>query len=184
MLSGQPAPAARRKNMNTRQFLLLLCVIIVTQALGFALLLHRLPSAAPHGSPLPQYAPPERFSANQPDTGGAIPISPAQSAALQMQIENMLRRALADVLANQSGQSTAQPQTDSPPSSEQQEAADQAMSVINSAISAGVWTPEDNQALMPYAGRLTHAQRVEIINRFAQALQNKQLTLQGPPPAL
>lgn len=170
--------------MNTRQFLVLLAVIVVTQALGFAVLLHRLPSAVPQDVPLTQYASPEVFPANQADTSGAMPISQTQSAVLQIRIENMLRRALADVLANQSGQIAARQQTDSAPSSEQQEAADQAMSVINSAISTGVWTPEDNQALMPYAGKLTHAQRVEIINRFAQALQNKQLTLQGPPPAL
>ena len=176
--------------MATRQFYILLFVIVITQVLGFALVLSRMPAAPSHDEDARLRAALDQqnqslnagaWSATAQDANNAA-ISP-QNAALTRMVENVLRQALANVL-NQPHQAAASQPPEQAPTPDQQDAAGQALSVIDTAISSGVWTMQDNQALLPYAARLTHAQRVELINHFAQAMQNKQLVLQGPPPAL
>lgn len=175
--------------MTTRQFYVLLFVLVMSQVVGFGLLLHRLPPPGNKGTQ-PMAAVEQQSqdfpSAKPASTGQDMSriVNQLQSAAMRNTIEGVLRDALANVLRQQGQSTPPQQAVEQTPTSEQQATAEQAMAVIDNAISAGVWTQEDNTNLIPYAVKLTHEQRVELINHFVQAVQNKQIILKGPPPAL
>ncbi|MGH8371125.1 MAG: hypothetical protein ACRETO_00145 [Gammaproteobacteria bacterium] len=171
--------------MTARQFYVLLSVLVISQVLGFGLLLNRLPpTTAPDRDVAPTAASDRQAVTpvfDGRDMGNAI--SELQSSAMRNAVENVLRDALVNVL-HQPVQAASSPAAESAPTTDQQAAAEQAMGVIDTAISAGVWTQQDNVNLMPYAVKLTHAQKVELIDRFVRAMQNGQIILKGPPPVL
>jgi hypothetical protein len=177
-------------SMTARQFYVLLSVLVISQVIGFGLLLKRLPPVtAPDRDAAPIVA-----SDRQSQDGKAVnpvpdgqnmgsAISELQSSAMRNAVENVLREALENVL-HQPAQAASSSAVEPAPTTDQQATAEQAMGVIDTAISAGVWTQQDNVNLMPYAVKLTHAQRIELIDRFVRAMQSGQIILKGPPPVL
>lgn len=54
--------------------------------------------------------------------------------------------------------------------------------IIQQAVSAGVWTRADTEALMPQLGNISPEQRLDLVEEFYAAINRQELTLRDFPP--
>ena len=58
----------------------------------------------------------------------------------------------------------------------------EAYTVMDNAVTAGHWTQQDTDALLPHLGNLSQAQRNKLIKEFLEAVNNNSIQLDAPPP--
>lgn len=62
--------------------------------------------------------------------------------------------------------------------------AQQVQTVMNNAALTGYWTEQDTESLLPHLGNLSQQQRNNLISQFMDAVENKGMHLNSPPPPL
>lgn len=108
--------------------------------------------------------------------------SAAGMAELKAELRAIVR---AEVSAAMAG--TAVAGEPAPAPSEQQlqaqaQAAAVSASIIQQAVSAGVWTRADTEALMPQLGSISPEQRLALVEEFYAAINRQELSLKDFPP--
>ena len=174
--------------MNPGQFRLLLIGIILIQISGFAFLwmkMAELPSAAA----LPIIDPATAIAAMKPPDEQLIRESirnilkdelQAYVEQLQQQQKLQTRQEKPRGVASGGGD-TVTPRS-RPPASPQ--VAQEAMAIVDRALTSGVWTDTDNNALLKLAPQLSETQRVELLEKIFGAIDRQQLKAVGSLPSL
>jgi hypothetical protein len=61
-------------------------------------------------------------------------------------------------------------------------AAEASADIIRQALSNGVWTSQDTQALLPHIGQVSDQQRLALVEQFYAAINRQELELDDFPP--
>jgi hypothetical protein len=131
------------------------------------------------------------FATKQPVARGAAPApaihpQPASTNHLSAELKAELRAIVrAEMTAAMSG-TVARAEPAPALSGQQRELQTQAAAVsaaiIDQAVSAGVWTRADTEALLPQLGGISPEQRLALVEEFYAAINRQELTLKDFPP--
>jgi hypothetical protein len=115
--------------------------------------------------------------------------STGDSAAPTGGLETELRAMRAEIAALRSAAGVPAPvisDAATPPSEQELQAQTLAFNnsslIIQSAVSAGVWTRADTKALLPHIGRTNDQQRMALVAEFYDAINRQELRLEDSPP--
>ncbi len=163
-----------------------LFVIIAVQIGGFALLWSK--DASP-----PEYvylpATTDKTTTGSPTNSPVVVVSPPDEKALRKVIQAVLEQELtayivrnSPYLSNKKEKSNQVRLTGvEENSAENMQAYTTASSVVQNAIAAGTWTPEDNAKMALQARQLTSAQRDKFLTDIANAINRQELKPQILP---
>lgn len=100
---------------------------------------------------------------------------------LRASIREVLTEELQRVLRDQQNETTMSSQA--APAPEVNAASfSQASAIMDSAISYGKWTEADSLALMPHSSNLTQSQRITLLEKFTEAVNQQRLEPINAPP--
>lgn len=174
---------------STPPYIVGLLIVVVIQIAGFALLWNEIISQQQY-----IYLPTQ----NNQDTKAGTPTNQVV-AVTKFPTEAVLHDAIQSALKQELGPYVHQlatapevaqkPIPADPPgvkenSPENLQALNAAMGVVQTAISRGAWTSEDNMALFTVTTGLTAAQRYKIMDEIGRAINHQELKIEAPPPAL
>jgi hypothetical protein len=166
-----------------------LLIVIAIQIVGFALLWNEITSQQQY-----IYLPTE----NSRGTTAGAQTNPVV-AVTKFPTESVLRETIQSVLKQEltpyARQLAAAPQAQQNPppidppgvkenSTENIQAFNDSLNIVDSAIARGKWIRDDTAAILPYSQRLTHSQRKQIMEKMGQAINGQELKLEDMPPGL
>ena len=162
--------------------LLLSCVLIV-QVIGFVLLWQQNNSGK------------NEVTANMlsevPKLQGNIPNEIAVSSAtrasddqLLAQIREIIRQEVEAAIQQNQPRQQDSDRTLAADFNDNLEAFAQSSTIIEDALSSGVWKQDNNNAILQHASKLTLAQRVELLDKISGAINQGMLDLEATPPPL
>lgn len=122
-------------------------------------------------------APALALSQPSPAAAGAIGI-----AELKTELRAIVRAELATALAGSPAAGEPAPATSEQQLQVQAHAVATSEAIIEQAVSAGVWTRADTEALMPQLGNISPEQRLALVEEFYAAINRQELTLKDFPP--
>ena len=161
--------------------LLLSCVLIV-QVMGFALLWQQNNSSENEVTANMLGEVP-KLQGNKPNQIAAGAITKADDEQLLSQIREIIRQEVEAAIQ----QNKLQPDSDrtlAADSNDNLEAFTQSSTIIEDALSSGVWKQDNNNAILQHASKLTLAQRVELLDKISGAINQGMLDLEATPPPL
>jgi hypothetical protein len=118
----------------------------------------------------------------------AIHPQPAAASSLSAELKAELRAIVrAEMSAAMTGTVAVAGAESAPALSGQQrelqtQAAAVSAAIIDQAVSAGVWTRADTEALLPQLGSISPEQRLALVEEFYAAINRQELTLKDFPP--
>lgn len=165
-----------------------LFIIVAVQIGGFVLLWSK-------DAPLPEYvylsATTDKTAAASAAISPVVVVSPPDEKALRAIIQTVLEQELAPYARQVATTPEASQKLvpANPPgvkenSPENIQALNEATNIVQGAMARGMWTNEDNMALLSMASGLTPDQRYRIMDEIGSAINRQELKIEAPPPAL
>jgi hypothetical protein len=115
---------------------------------------------------------------NWPADNRAVPFTGLETELRAMRAEIAALRAASGDLSP----TDTRPQLSEQELQAQEQAVNASTSVIRGAVSAGVWTRTDTQALMGQLDSVSPEQRLELVKEFYAAINRQELVLKDFPP--
>lgn len=180
--------------MSSRQFLVLLSVVVFSQAVFFALLWSRLPmtgqdagglttaDASTHESILAEIEQLRRMrdSIDLSSGSGAVALPDAQE--LRVMVRLVLQEELSDLLSDKVSARAIGSEEDVVSQDQRAMAAQVSSQVLDQAINEGEWNERHLGVLLPNLGNLSDEQRQGLAKRFTEALDSGVLKVGAAPP--
>ena len=176
--------------MDTGPYRLLLIGILLIQISGFVFLWMKIPEPAPVTSVLatpivPIIDPESTIAAMKPPDEQLLRES--IQTILKDEIQTYLhqvreekpRTATANTAASIAPAVRPRPRVEASP-----QVALESHAIVDRALAAGVWTDNDNNALLKLSPQMSEAQRVELLEKLFGAINRQQLKAVGALPSL